>query len=407
MKYLSIFSGIEAASVAWEPLGWEPVAFAEVDPFPCAVLSERYPRVPNLGDVTLIDWSPYHGTVDVLIGGSPCQSFSVAGGRESLDGPSRLMFEFCRAVREVKPRYFVWENVPGCLSTKDNAFGQLLDEMEKSGYSDIAWRVLDAQFFGVAQRRRRVFLVGRLGEGFCSAAVLFERESLCGDYPTSREKRNELAAAIGRGPATEGGGGSPLAFKYSAGAKAQTMPCHHEMTNTLTADWHSPAVAMQTGHTKGNGSGFNTEEVSYTLSRANDHAVAFAQNNRMEVRLIGGEGDHVGALAAQPDFGKGQGGSLICMASGQANAEISGGGDPSPALMARQYKDPPFLVHQTGKTYSRHSARQTGTSSSSTTNQSTEEDLSSTDGSPFDSPILIDRAAFNQGINAKYPPTSK
>ena len=349
MRYVSIFSGIEAATVAWEPLGWEPIAFAEVDPFPSAVLAERFPEVPNLGDVTKIDWGEFvehYGRPDVLVGGSPCQSFSVAGNRESLSGESRLMFEYIRAVGELRPRWFLWENVPGCLNTKDDAFTQLLEEMEGRGYKDLAWRVLDAQFFGVAQRRRRVFLVGHLGEGFRSAAVLFEPESVRGDNPSSREKRKELAAALGRGPSAEGGG-NPLAFKFSASPSAGKMPCYDDgSTNTITADWHSPAVAMQTGHTKGNGSGFNEENVSYTLSRANAHAVAFAQNNRMEVRLIGGEGDHVGALAAQPDFGKGQVGSLVCMASGQAHAEVSGDEDASPALAARQYKDPPILARR-------------------------------------------------------------
>ncbi len=116
MRYISLFSGIEAASVAWEPLGWEPVAFSEIDPFPCAVLAHRFPNVPNLGDICEIDWSPYHGAVDVVIGGSPCQSFSIAGGRASLDGESRLMFEYIRAIHDIRPRWLIWENVPGVFS---------------------------------------------------------------------------------------------------------------------------------------------------------------------------------------------------------------------------------------------------------------------------------------------------
>lgn len=155
MRYVSLFSGIEAVTVATEPLGWEPVAFAEIEPFPCAVLAHNWPDVPNLGDVTKIDWMRFkeeHGTVDVVVGGSPCQSFSIAGGRESLDGESRLMFEYIRAVSEVRPAWFLWENVPGALSVRDNAFGQLVGEMADLGYG-LAWRVLDAQFFGVAQRR--------------------------------------------------------------------------------------------------------------------------------------------------------------------------------------------------------------------------------------------------------------
>ena len=163
MKYVSLFSGIEAATVAWEPLGWEPACFAEFDEFPSAVLAERYPEVPNIGDVTKMNWKKYRNKVDLVVGGSPCQSFSIAGKREGLQGESGLMFEYIRAVREIRPRWFLWENVPGALSSENGeAFRQLLSEMDKLGYG-LAWRVLDAQFFGVAQRRRRVFLVGHLG----------------------------------------------------------------------------------------------------------------------------------------------------------------------------------------------------------------------------------------------------
>ena len=168
VRYVSLFSGIEAATVAWEPLGWEPMAFAEIEPFPCAVLQERWPHVPNLGDVRAVDWKEFeeeNGAVDVVVGGSPCQSFSIAGGREGLDGESRLMYEYIRAVQDIRPRWFLWENVPGVFSTDaGRAFGILLDAMAELGYG-LAWRVLDAQFFGVAQRRRRVFLVGHLGGG--------------------------------------------------------------------------------------------------------------------------------------------------------------------------------------------------------------------------------------------------
>ena len=216
MRYISLFSGIEAASVAWEPLGWEPLAFCEIDEFPSAVLAHRFPDVENLGDITKVDWKEVvarHGRPDIVVGGSPCQSFSVAGGRESLSGESRLMFEYVRALDEIRPRWFLWENVPGVLNTRDNAFAQLLGEVQKLGYGSLAWRVLDAQFFGVAQRRRRVFLVGRLGEGGSAAAVLFEPESLRGDNPSSREKRQTLAADARSGPAgADGRRGGAVAF---------------------------------------------------------------------------------------------------------------------------------------------------------------------------------------------------
>lgn len=234
MKYVSLFSGIEAATVAWEPLGWEPVCFAEFDEFPSAVLVERYPEVPNVGDVTKMNWKKYRNKVDLVVGGSPCQSFSIAGKREGLQGESGLMFEYIRAVREIRPRWLLWENVPGALSSEHGeAFRQLLSEMDKLGYG-LAWRVLDAQFFGVAQRRRRLFLVGHLGA--CPpVGVLIEPESMRGDLESSAEKRASLAEAAGRGPASAG-------FKYHQGAGAGGVGAEPEQSPTLTADWHNPAV---------------------------------------------------------------------------------------------------------------------------------------------------------------------
>jgi DNA (cytosine-5)-methyltransferase 1 len=203
VRYISVFSGIEAASVAWRPLGWEAVALSEIDPFPSAVLAARYPDVPNLGDVTQVEWSAYRGAADIVVGGSPCQSFSVAGKREGLAGASGLMWEYARAVREIMPRVFIWENVPGALSSSHGEdFGCLLRSMDDLGYG-LAWRVLDAQFFGVAQRRRRLFLVGFLGDAGRAAEILFEQESLCRDHPTSREKRQELARAAGAGAVSD------------------------------------------------------------------------------------------------------------------------------------------------------------------------------------------------------------
>lgn len=235
MKYISLFSGIEAATVAWEPLGWEPLTFSEIEPFPCAVLAERWPDVPNLGDITKIDWKEeIDGAIDLVVGGSPCQSFSVAGKREGLKGASGLMFEYIRAVREIRPRWFLWENVPGALSSENGeAFRQLLSEMDELGYS-LAWRVLDAQFFGVAQRRRRLFLVGHLGAE-SPAEVLFEPDCLSGCPQSSREKRKELARRAGRSAACAG-------FKYSAAPRASTIGYAEEQANTLTTDWHVPAV---------------------------------------------------------------------------------------------------------------------------------------------------------------------
>ena len=278
MRYLSLFSGIEAASVAWEPLGWEPAAFAEIDEFPSALLAERYPEVPNVGDVTKMNWKKYRGKVDLVVGGSPCQSFSIAGKREGLQGESGLMFEYIRAVREVRPRWFLWENVPGALSSENGeAFRQLLSEMDKLGYG-LAWRVLDAQFFGVAQRRRRLFLVGRLGA--CPPVeVLIEPESMRGDYPSSREKREALAAAARRSPACAG-------FKFSQGAGSGIIGFEREQSPTCTADWHNPGAlsahpgmnqttyVCETAHTGSNGLGVYETSLMTTLDTNNSTAVA-------------------------------------------------------------------------------------------------------------------------------------
>ena len=239
IRYLSLFSGIEAASVACDGMGWEPLAFAEIDAFPSAVLKERFPYVPNLGDVTQVNWRSFvkdFGKPDLIVGGSPCQSFSTAGKREGLQGESGLMFEYIRAVREVRPQWFLWENVPGALSSEDGeAFRQLLSEMDKLGYG-LAWRILDAQFFGVAQRRRRLFLVGRLGA--CPPVeVLFEPEGVRGDSESSAEKRASLAEGAGRSSHSAG-------FKWHQGAGAGSIGLENELSPTCTARWHNPAVLI-------------------------------------------------------------------------------------------------------------------------------------------------------------------
>lgn len=263
MRYVSLFSGVEAATVAWSRLGWEPLAFAEIDEFPAAVLAARFPHVPNLGDVRDIDWKEFyekHGAVDVLVGGSPCQSFSIAGSRAGLDGESRLMFEYIRAVRDLvrvsggSPRYILWENVPGCLSSnKGRDFGRLLDELEDCGYF-VAWRTLDSQFtrvfrrecgrqFGpVPQRRRRVFLVGSLG-GPSACDILFERTSLRGDYPKGREAKEALARSA------EGcvGMGDSAGFKYHHGGGANVI-CMQDGQSDGTVTEDGTATTLNASH---------------------------------------------------------------------------------------------------------------------------------------------------------------
>lgn len=178
MIFGSVCSGIEAASVAWKPLGWKAAFLSEIEPFPRAVLQYHYKETPLHGDFTTIVGHEY-GAVDVLIGGTPCQDFSVAGLRAGLDGKrGQLTIEFVSLLGRMRPRWMVWENVPGVLSIDGGrAFGTFLGALAKLGYG-FAYRVLDAQFFGVPQRRRRVFVVGHSGDWRRAAAVLLERESL-------------------------------------------------------------------------------------------------------------------------------------------------------------------------------------------------------------------------------------
>lgn len=280
MRYISTFSGIEAASVAFRPLGWEAVAFSEIDPFPCAVLAERFPEVPNLGDITKVDWRPYRGRVDLVVGGSPCQSFSTSGKREGLQGESGLMFEFVRCVREVRPRWLLWENVPGALSSeRGEAFATLLHELAHGGGYGLAWRVLDAQFFGVPQRRRRVFLVGRAGDGYREAcSVLLEPDFLPGNSASSKAKRAELAARAGRGARSAGfianasPGAGQIGYEDECGAPLRT----HELSSAV--------ISLQSDGTRSNGgqhgAGYNVEDVGYTCNATDRQSVCAAATVR-------------------------------------------------------------------------------------------------------------------------------
>lgn len=246
LTYGSVCSGIEAATVAWEPLGWKAAWLAEIEPFPSAVLAHHYPAVPNLGDMTSIARRILSGDVvapDILVGGTPCQAFSVAGARQSLDdarGNLTLRFmELANAIDFVRlragkpPVRIVWENVPGVLSTKDNAFGCFLGglagedvELVPPGkrWSNvgcvygparaIAWRTLDAQYFGLAQRRRRVFVIASARDGFDPAQVLLEWEGLRRD---SSPRRTEGKAAPTIPARSTGGGGLGTDFDCDGG----------------------------------------------------------------------------------------------------------------------------------------------------------------------------------------------
>ncbi len=241
LRYVSVCSGIEAATVAWHPLGWRPVLFAEIDRFPSRVLAHHYPEVHNVGDFTKIT-KEQCGSVDLLVGGTPCQDFSIAGLREGLGGErGNLTLEFLRLAQRLRPRWLVWENVPGVYSAtshtvthrdplcvdgdgeriwqdvyadESHAFASFLAGLQELGYG-FAYRTLDAQYFGVPQRRRRVFVVGHLGDWRRAATVLFERQSMSGDTPPRRETRQDIAPTISA--RTKGGGGLGTDFDCDGG----------------------------------------------------------------------------------------------------------------------------------------------------------------------------------------------
>jgi len=227
VKYLSVCSGVEAASVAWHDLGWQPVAFSEIEPFPSAVLAHRFPNVPNLGDMTKYKEWNLNESIDLLVGGTPCQSFSVAGLRKGLEDPrGNLMLTYVGILDKFRPKWCIWENVPGVLSSNGGRdFGAFLGALGELGYG-WSYRVLDAQHFGVPQRRRRVFVVGCLGDWTSPAKVLFESESLLGNSKTGRSKKQNSSASATS--STEISSGSDrIAHAIS------TKTRHDPTTNTL------------------------------------------------------------------------------------------------------------------------------------------------------------------------------
>ena len=216
MRYLSVCSGIEAASVAWKTLGWSAVGFSEIEKFPCSVLKYRYPETENFGDMTKFKEWP-DANIDVLVGGTPCQSFSIAGLRKGLDDPrGNLMLTYLAIADRYKPKYIVWENVAGILSSNGGRdFGTFLGGLGQLGYG-FAYRVLDAQFCrthehprAVPQRRRRVFVIGCLGSWRSAAGILFDSESLRGNPPPSRKKGQEVAGTISKCSFSGGASGRP------------------------------------------------------------------------------------------------------------------------------------------------------------------------------------------------------
>ena len=313
IKFGSVCSGIEAASVAWGGLGWGASWFSEIEPFPSAVLKHHYPDVQNLGDMTLLESKILNQEIEapeIFCGGTPCQAFSIAGLRQSLDdarGNLSLTFikianaiDIIHRSRNEPESVIFWENVPGVLSTADNAFGYFLaglagesEQLKPAGkrWSNagvvfgpkrvIAWRVLDAQYFGLAQRRKRVFVVASARNGFNPTAVLFERESLQRNIAPSREKGKDFASFT---PGSIGG--------YSEGV------------GTIRAN----------GGDIGGGS-----ETLCVFNNNEKKQVSLFENHANDSRIK--PVDVCPTMTSR--WGSGGGNVPIALASGQANAEIS------------------------------------------------------------------------------------
>jgi DNA (cytosine-5)-methyltransferase 1 len=336
MKYLSVCSGIEAATVAWHPLGWSPVAFAEIEKFPSAVLAHHYPSIPNLGDITKFkDWPD--ATFDVLVGGTPCQSFSVAGLRQGLADPrGNLCLTYLAIADRYRPEWILWENVPGVLSSDGGRdFGAFLGGLGQLGYG-WSYRVLDAQYvrvdgFGraVPQRRRRVFVVGNLRDWRRAAAVLFERESLQGNTPPRREAGQRVAPTISARPS--GGGGLGTDFDCDGGLIAA------DVAPTLNAHF-GDKQGLEDQHVNG-GCGlfvaFDTTQITSKANRsvpkagdachplaAGAHAPAIAFDCKAGANTGFAIGDLPGALRGQ---GHGGGHAAIAIQERAVSENITNG----------------------------------------------------------------------------------
>ena len=367
MRFLSLFSGIEAASTAWADLGWECVGFSEIEAFPCEVLAQRHPGVRNLGDVTKITEADILslGHIDLVVFGSPCQDLSVAGKRKGLDGArSGLFFTALQIVEWAREwgdcRFALWENVPGAFSSNAGRdFAAVVDAL--AGVADtpvppkgwgtegcavgpqamVEWATLDAQWFGVAQRRRRVFAIADFGDWQRRPPILLEPESMRGDTAPSRETGKSVAGSLSA--RTKGGGGLGTDFECGgglvperrpvltqdvmptmrSGASANGGPGHGARSGDSKDECIVPVATRQVSHCLNAGGmgridyetetlvlGFNSNaqpdemrfdpHLSAPLTCSQNSAVAFVQNSRDEVRLMGGDGSIVGALSAEP-----------------------------------------------------------------------------------------------------------
>jgi len=311
MNYLSVCSGIEAATVAWHDLGFNPIGFSEIEKFPSELLAHHYPNVTNFGDMTKFKEWNLNEPINLLVGGTPCQSFSVAGLRKGLADPrGNLMLTYLAMADYFKPKWLLWENVPGVLSSNGGRdFAALLQGLAELGYG-FAYRVLDAQYFGVPQRRRRVFVVGCFGDWRSAAKVLFEPESLCRDITPRRSQGEEATGTLTRGFGDRGydldqiaGGGYKIdayreadlhnyketqiagTSKASGGVLgggsetfvAKTLTTSNQRLDAGTETFVYGLAGNTIGRKPengGNGTGYS-EDVSYTLTKMDVHAVAF------------------------------------------------------------------------------------------------------------------------------------
>jgi DNA (cytosine-5)-methyltransferase 1 len=326
MKYASVCSGIEAATAAWKPLGWQAQWLSEIEEFPSSVLAHHYPDTPNLGDMTKLKGNKIYeqSTFNVLVGGTPCQAFSIAGLRGGLsDQRSNLALEYCRILIDKQPKWFVWENVPGVFSsfsdeegsdiargngrergsgddiTQSSDFATLLTAFRECGYS-CAWRVFDSRYFGVPQRRRRVFVVGHFGNDWRpSYAAMFERESLRRDFTPSGSKRKratkgtERSVGVGGINCTPDGISGAMTSKW---AKGTGGPSGDEHYNLIV----QPSFGIQANiidrsdKSGGNGLGVKEEEAP-TLTKADRHCVMQPANS-YTLGGFGGYTEGVGTL---------------------------------------------------------------------------------------------------------------
>lgn len=347
LQYGSVCSGIEAVSLAWQPHGLQAAWFSEIEPFPCAVLAHHYPDVPNLGDMTQIATLVRDGQVaapDILVGGTPCQSFSIAGARQGLSDPRGALtlkyVELANVIDQTRqqnqrpPATIIWENVPGVLSDRSNAFGCLLGALAgesraleppgqkwtHAGYVSgpqrrLAWRVLDAQYFGVAQRRKRVFLVASGRDDVDPAEVLFERDGLYGDPSQGFAPWQDIACTAGASTASPsdyaglnpthgkvqvtfgfGGGNTSGPIGVAACLTAAPGAKNDFEVETFVVQ----AVAGNISHTLGTSTGNSEDGTGRGVPIITSYApkvMAFAQNSRGELRLESGHGQIAGVLS--------------------------------------------------------------------------------------------------------------